>query len=429
MARTAKTAMTVVRNAGKTAAQFEACERHNERENVEYKNADIIKERAEMNIQFRRVLSPDGAPETYAETYNRLLSEGTIVKKGLKADAKVFGELVFDVNTNFFEQNGGYEYAKKFYEEVYRYAVKEVGSEDYILSAVMHSDERNKEASERLGYDVYHYHLHVIYIPVVAKEVYWSKDNKDPEKAGKLKEVIPQISHSKKWPIRVPVEREGKTIILNEYSLLQDRFFEHMRAAGFDGFERGERGSTAEHLDVIDYKIQQEKKRLGVLDGQIEKKEARVEKLDEKIAVKATKAATLAEIDGIGHSLPLVPGVHLTDDEAKRLKSIARQVVKSDERIAKVKRDMDALQAEIKTVKRERDEAKIEKNHWHREYTNLWNEVKDFIGAIRKFPARMREFVAELFRPEREREQARELERQAQLQQQKTKKKSYEMGL
>jgi len=70
--------------------------------------------------------------------------------------------------------------------------------------------------------------------------------------------------------------------------------------------------------------------------------------------------------------------------------------------------------------------ANAEMNHWHREYTSLWNEVKDFIGAIRKFPARLREFVAELFRPEREAAQQREQEQIRQPQaQQRTMKKSY----
>jgi len=51
-----------------------------------------------------------------------------------------------------------------------------------------------------------------------------------------------------------PIERNGKTITVNSYSLLQDRYYEHMRAAGFEGFERGERDSTTEHFEVLDYK-------------------------------------------------------------------------------------------------------------------------------------------------------------------------------
>ena len=44
----------------------------------------------------------------------------------------------------------------------YKAAVEIVGGEQYILSAVMHADERNQAMSEALGEDVYHYHLHVV---------------------------------------------------------------------------------------------------------------------------------------------------------------------------------------------------------------------------------------------------------------------------
>lgn len=73
---------------------------------------------------------------------------------------------------------------------------------------------------------------------------------------------------------------KGKAVLLNSYSLLQGRFFEGMRVAGYDNIERGERGSTAEHLSVIAYKVQQEQKRLAALEKQAEKKEKRLDKLD-----------------------------------------------------------------------------------------------------------------------------------------------------
>ena len=75
----------------------------------------------------------------------------------------------FDVNSAYFYNHGGYEFAKQFYADAYKAAVEIVGGEQYILSAVMHADERNRAMSEALGEDVYHYHLHVVYIPVVEK--------------------------------------------------------------------------------------------------------------------------------------------------------------------------------------------------------------------------------------------------------------------
>jgi uncharacterized coiled-coil protein SlyX len=268
----------------------------------------------------------------------------------------------------------------------------------------MHADERNSEASKRLGYDVYHYHLHVIYIPVVEKEVLWTKRCKNPELIGKVKEVIPQISHSKKWPLRVSVERDGKTVILNSYSLLQDRYFEHMREAGFDDIQRGERGSTAEYLDVLDYKIQQDEKRLNDLELQAEKKEAKLEKLNEKITVNTTKAATLAEIDAMGHSLPLMPGLHFTDDEVKRLKSLAKKSVTMETHTADWKKKISAVEKQLADVKLELNEVTKSRDYWRNKFKSLEKMVKPYLTAIINFPEVLREFIERHWQ-ERRREQ------------------------
>ena len=64
----------------------------------------------------------------------------------------------------------------------------------HILSAVMHADERNRAMSEALGEDVYHDHLHVVYIPVVEKQILWAKRCKDEALRGTVKETITQVS-------------------------------------------------------------------------------------------------------------------------------------------------------------------------------------------------------------------------------------------
>jgi prefoldin subunit 5 len=400
-----KTNFTVVRNQGYTRAGFTVRERHNERKNEVYGNGDICPEREHLNVHFRQNLSPVGTPETYAETYNRLLAEGTIVEKGLRADAKIFAELVFDVNTDYFERKGGYEFAKKFYEEAYRLAVKEVGDDRYILSAVLHADEKNTALSAELGRDVYHYHLHVVYVPVVMKDVLWSKRTKDPALIGTVKERIPQVSHSKKWPIRVKAERDGKTITLNSYSLLQDRYFEHMRAAGFDDIERGERGSTKEHLETLDYKIRQDEKRLEILDQRAEKKEKQIEKLDEKLSMKKSAVATIDEINAMGKPT-VFGGVHYTDDESKRLKSLARKSVGIDKRadgykkkIAALERNIRDMNSEINSLNQSVRSITRDRDAYKQNYDRLWNEVKPFIEAIRKFPQQLLTFIQERLQP------------------------------
>ena len=243
-------------------------ERHNERKNESYSNADVVPERSFMNIHFKQ-------PEaSYESILNHLLNEKIVSDRGLRQDAKVFGEMVFDVNTRYFDEHGGYDYAKEFFAEAYRCAVGIVGGEQFIVSAVMHADERNRSLSQELGRDVYHYHLHVIYIPVVKKDVLWSKRCKDPALRGTVKEQINQISHSKKWrSSRVLDEQgkplftlDGKPLLENSYSVLQDIFFEHMEEAGYHGFQRGERGSTAEHLSVLQFKTEKEQERLSGLE-------------------------------------------------------------------------------------------------------------------------------------------------------------------
>jgi len=318
--------MTVVRNQAYSRASLGVRERHNERKNESYYNSDIIPERADLNVHFKQC---DG---TYEQAFDALLSAGKISTRGQKPDAKIVDEMVFDVNTEYFEEHGGLDFAKQFYESAYQLAVKEAGGEEYILSAVMHADEKNTALSTQLGHDVFHYHLHVVYVPVVEKEIRWSKRCKDAKLVGTVKEVITQVSHSKKWP---RFKDNGHWV--NSYSLLQDRFFEHMREARFDGFERGERGSTTEHLEVLDYKIQQDEKRLAALEQQAEKKEARIEKLDEKIAVRKQAAHTFSDIETMAK--PTLGGrLSISVADWKTVAALAKKGVVADAKISDWKR-------------------------------------------------------------------------------------------
>ena len=240
-----------------TAADIGKSERHNERKNESYENMNVDLSRTPLNVHFK-----DCGNLSYNAYLDKLLASGAVSLRGLKKDAKVFDEMIFDVNTAYFEEHGGYEYARRFYEEVFHFAEKEYGSGN-IVSAVMHADELNTALTEQLGHPVYHYHMHVVALPVVEKEVRWTKRCKDPSLVGTVKEVIHQVSHSKKWASQKVTDENGHTQIVKSYSLPQDRFFEHMQEAGFRDFDRGERGSTAEHLSVIEYKTKKESERLA----------------------------------------------------------------------------------------------------------------------------------------------------------------------
>ena len=261
-----------------------------------------MQERSDLNVHFKR------CEGTYTQRFDQLLAEKMISTRGLKQDADVFAEMVFDVNTAYFEEHGGYEYAKDFFAEAYKMAVQEVGGEQYILSAVMHADERNKSLSDKLCRNVYHYHLHVVYIPVVEKEIRWTKRCKDKSLVGTVKEVIQQVSHSKKWASDKAVDDDGKelrdengkAVLIQSYSLLQDRFFEHMKNAGFKDFERGERGSTAKHLSVLKYKLKQDQQRLADIKKSVAEQTKELTEVSETLEVKQKVRKQFDELDGMG---------------------------------------------------------------------------------------------------------------------------------
>ena len=169
MARNDGIDRTVARNQDlETPDDVAKVQEHNEREKDSYNNQDIVPERTALNVHYK-------APtDDYVKMFEQMEQDGVISTRGLKPDAVKYGELVFDVNSAYFYNHGGYEFAKQFYADAYRAAVEIVGGEQYILSAVMHADERNRAMSEALGEDVYHYHLHVVYIPVVEKQILWS---------------------------------------------------------------------------------------------------------------------------------------------------------------------------------------------------------------------------------------------------------------
>ena len=286
---------TNARNMRLTAARIGNAQQHNEREKGSYVNQDIVPERTRLNVHFKE---PTGS---YAEMFQKLKEDGVISTRGLKEDAFLYGELVFDVNTAYFHNHGGYDFAKQFYTDAYKSAIEIVGGEQYILSAVMHADERNRAMSDALGQDVYHYHLHVVYIPVVEKKILWSKRCKDKSLVGTVKETIQQVSMSKKWDSKPALDEHGKpllnangkTVLRKSYSVLQDDFFAAMRKAGYDDVERGERGSSEEHLTVTQFKVEREQARLAEL--QTEKSEVQAEigqlQVNKAKAEKATKEA------------------------------------------------------------------------------------------------------------------------------------------
>ena len=328
------------------------------------------------------------------------MEQGTISTRGLKQDADVFAEMVFDVNTAYFDEHGGYEYAKDFFEEAYKMAVQEVGGEQYIISAVMHADERNKSLSEELSRDVYHYHLHVVYIPVVEKEIRWSKRCKDKALVGMIKEIIHQVSHSKKWASVKAVDEQGnpiraengKAVLIPSYSLLQDRFYGHMKQAGFKDLERGVRGSTTQHLSVLDYKIQQDKEKLARIEKQVEVQQQELASVSEQLAVENQTNKTFNQLDELGKS-KLFGKVELAGKDYKEVIVLAKEGILSRRKITDLTRQLYEAKDRLFDLQ----------NAWDR----LYEQTKEFRQAMKLAPQLVKQLFADIFARAREEREAR----------------------
>ena len=380
MAKNSKVDMSCARVKKYTSSDVSKAERHNERKNETYENMNVIAERIPYNVHFKEPTSP-----TYMEQLKQMEQDGKVSLRGLRKDATLFNEIVIDVNTMYFERNGGYEYAKQFYEEAFHFIEEKFGA-DNVISAVMHADEINLAATEDLGKEVYHYHLHAMVLPVVEKEILWSKRCKDPELRGTVKEVVNQISHSKKWKSDIPLvdekgnpllRKNGKPMFRASYSILQDELFNHMTEKGFKGFQRGEYGSTAEHLTSLQYQIKQDTQRLDKLQQRIQKEQVKYKSSHQIFK-------TYNEIDSMGQKT-FTGKMAISKEDYKELTILAKEGITSRAEIRKLEEDVGYYQQRYYNTANALENMKSR-------YNELKEKCRPFLQALDHFPE-----VAKLF--------------------------------
>ena len=417
MAKNSKADMSCARVKKYTSSDVSKAERHNERKNETYENMNVIEERIPFNAHFKEPTAP-----TYMEQLKQMEQDGKVSLRGLRKDATLFNEIVIDVNTMYFERNGGYEYAKKFYEEAFHFIEEKFGA-DNVISAVMHADEINLAATEDLGKEVYHYHLHAMVLPVVEKEILWSKRCKDEKLRGTVKEVVNQISHSKKWKSNIPLvdekgnpllRKNGKPMFRASYSILQDELFEHMTQQGFKGFQRGKYGSTAEHLTSLQYQIKQDKERLENLQERIQK---------EQVKYKSTNkiSKTIYEIDNMGQKT-FTGKMAISKEDYAELTELAKEGVTSRGEIGNLQDNLRYYQQKYY------DSANALENMRNR-YNELKEKCRPFLQALEHFPEVAKLFtekVKQLFSfkeaQERAEKEAREKARQERIKARRSKR-------
>ena len=323
-----------------------------------------------------------------------MLDSGQVSLRGLRENANLFDELIFDINSDYFEKHGGYEFAKEFYEKAFHFAEQEMGT-DNIISAVMHADELNTVLTEEYGKPIYHYHLHVVALPVVRKEVKWTKKCKDKSLIGTTKEVINQVSHSNKWKSEHQLDNQGKptynkngkAVLIKSYSLLQDRFYQYMSDSGYKDFIRGVKGSNQEHLDDLQFKIKKDTERLEKITNKVEEKESSYNsymKYDKQIE----------DISNLGKQKRFSKKIELEQEDYENLTEYAKKGIVADKEIYELNNKIDNLRNAV--------------DKWKSLYDEIVEKTKDYFHAIKLAPQKVANFFKGLF----DKEKQDELERQ-----------------
>ena len=405
-----KTNYSVARVVTYTKQSIGKAERHNERKNQTYSNMNVDLELTKNNVYYKT------CDKTYNERLKELIDENKVSLRGLKDNAKIFDELVLDINSDYFEKHGGYDFAKRFYEEAFHFAETEYGK-DNIISAIMHADEQNIALTKEYCKPIYHYHLHVIALPVIKKEIKYSKRTKDKSLVGKVKETIMQVSHSKKWKSQKALDIEGneildnkgKPILIKSYSLLQDRFYKYMSDNGYKDFIRGEKGSTAEHLSDIEFKAKKEQeKKLEAITDKIKEQQTKFAETTSAIEdSEKRKSQAQQELNEIKKDIDNYKGYKgdIDNIDVGKSKLFGKRVeLDTDDYQNLVKYAKKGVIADIEITKLKEENSKLK-----HDFNELKEKTRDFIRAIAYAPTKVMNFFKSLFKEE-EQEKQRQLE-------------------
>ena len=237
--------------------------------------------------------------------------------------------------------------------------------------------------------------MHVVALPVVRKEVKWTKKCEDKSLIGTTKEVINQVSHSNKWKSEQvldnqgkPVyDKNGKTVLIKSYSLLQDRFFKYMSDSGYKNFVRGIKGSNQEHLDDLQFKIKKDTERLERITNKVKEKEISYNeymKYDKQIE----------DITNLGKQKKFSKKIELEQKDYENLTEYAKKGIVANKEIYELNNRINNLRNAV--------------DKWKSLYDDIVEKTKDYFHAIKLAPQKVTNFFKSLF----DKEKQDELEKQ-----------------
>ena len=121
-----------------------------------------------------------------------------------------------------------------------------------------------------------------------------------------------------------------------------------MRNAGYTDVERGERGSSEEHLTVTQFKVEREQERLEELTAQTQQKEQQAASLEKKLEKIQKQQIAVQKVEQIEtHAIPFSSKVMLDRSEYENLAAAAKKFYVQERKESKLQK---ALEAALKML-------------------------------------------------------------------------------
>lgn len=125
-----------------------------------------------------------------------------------------------------------------------------------------------------------------------------------------------------------------------------------MRSAGYTDVERGERGSSEEHLTVTQFKVEKEQERLANLTEQTAQKAQEAASLEKKIEKIQKKQVAVQAVDKIEPKpVPLSSKVMLERSEFESLSTAAKKYAAQEKKEHRLQKMLDAANKVIAELK------------------------------------------------------------------------------
>ena len=156
--------------------------------------------------------------------------------------------------------------------------------------------------------------------------------------------------------------------------------------------ERGERGSTEEHLTVTQFKVAQEQQRLEAVTAQIaqteqalgtaqaavEKKQKELQSLQKQTKEQRTAALTVQEIRSMGKKT-ITGNITLTSSECSTLKDYAVNGILAKAENSRLEEKLQSAQKSAAV--------------WKQRYESLKEQARPYLEAVKLAPEKVRAFL------------------------------------